>query len=458
MRPLIHLHLHCIFLVLLLFSEVILGTSVQSHFTSSEGYCQDKRSCQILNKKKCWGYEPDCDTSDRYSHPTCTKLDRRWAQTLEDQQQKFWEQGDFGYLRKKMDTMMQLCTPQNQGDSSLSCTKNLWYCRATNLYLDFRRYDFHRRHNRYHEDVFKEGEVGGHCNFNKELHKQQGENKSPLQSWFAELQHFTSLPYHPMNDGACDVVIDKPTMVIKLDAGVNMYHHFCDFVNLYASQHINGSFSTDVNILVWDTSDMHYADFFSEMWMVFSKHPLLRLNSFQGKRVCLKDAVFSLLARMIFGLYYNMPLVPNCHGSGLFHSFTHHTLERLGIIQDEYEEDEFRITLIERKTQYRNILNQDELIGAMKSVPNFKVKVVHYNREIPFLDQLKVTHNTDIMIGMHGAGLTHLLFLPDWAVIFEIYNTEDPDCYGDLARLRVTTPLSVHMPSSQTMASTLRSS
>ena len=32
-----------------------------------------------------------------------------------------------------------------------------------------------------------------------------------------------------------------------------MFHHFCDFVNLYASQHMNGSFSTDVYIVMWDT-------------------------------------------------------------------------------------------------------------------------------------------------------------------------------------------------------------
>lgn len=37
---------------------------------------------------------------------------------------------------------------------------------------------------------------------------------------------------------------------------------------------------------------------------------------------------------------------------------------------------------------------------------------------------------------MHGAGLTHLLFLPNWATIFELYNCEDPNCYKDLARLR----------------------
>lgn len=36
-------------------------------------------------------------------------------------------------------------------------------------------------------------------------------------------------------------------------SGVNMYHHFCDFVNLYISQHINNSFSSDINIVMWDT-------------------------------------------------------------------------------------------------------------------------------------------------------------------------------------------------------------
>jgi hypothetical protein len=30
------------------------------------------------------------------------------------------------------------------------------------------------------------------------------------------------------------------------------------------------------------------------------------------------------------------------------------------------------------------------------------------------------SHNLDIFIGMHGAGLTHMLFMPDWAAVFEV--------------------------------------
>ena len=52
--------------------------------------------------------------------------------------------------------------------------------------------------------------------------------------------------------------------------------------------------------------------------------------------------------------------------------------------------------------------------------PLLSFVVLYVSRELAFLDQLRITHNTDIFIGMHGAGLTHLLFLPDWAAVFEL--------------------------------------
>ena len=38
---------------------------------------------------------------------------------------------------------------------------------------------------------------------------------------YAELQEFTSLPFQPLNSNKCDIVIDKPTIVMKLDAGMD---------------------------------------------------------------------------------------------------------------------------------------------------------------------------------------------------------------------------------------------
>lgn len=97
-----------------------------------------------------------------------------------------------------------------------------------------------------------------------------------------------------------------------------------------------------------------------------------------------------------------------------------------------------RVTLLARGTQFRNINNQEQIIKELKKKFKNEIdfKVVTYDLKTTFVEQVKQTHNSDIFMSMHGAGLTHLLFLPHWAAVFEIYNCEDKDCYLDLARLR----------------------
>ncbi|KAF4794564.1 EGF domain-specific O-linked N-acetylglucosamine transferase [Turdus rufiventris] len=321
--------------------------------------------------KSCWGYEKSCRSENRFSYPVCDYVETGWASDIQTAQQIFWKQADFGYVQERLSEVKTHCKPAATGDSSLTCSQYLQHCRATNLYIDLRAVK--RNHDR-----------------------------------FAELQTFTALDFRPLEDGKCDIVIEKPTYFMKLDAGVNMYHHFCDFVNLYITQHINNSFSTDVNIVMWDTSSYGYGDLFSETWKAFTDYEIIHLKTFDSKRVCFKEAVFSLLPRMRYGLFYNTPL-----------------------------DGKIRVTILARSTDYRKILNQNELVNALKTVSTLEVRVVDYKyKELEFSEQLRITHNSDIFIGIHGAGLTHLLFLPDWAVVFELYNCEDERCYLDLARLR----------------------
>jgi len=60
-----------------------------------------------------------------------------------------------------------------------------------------------------------------------------------------------------------------------------MFHHFCDFVNLYVTNHMNGSFSTDVQIIAYDTVS------FIQRWL----HPLFvclqsTIGAFAAKKRC----------------------------------------------------------------------------------------------------------------------------------------------------------------------------
>ncbi|XP_068109934.1 EGF domain-specific O-linked N-acetylglucosamine transferase [Hyperolius riggenbachi] len=389
----------------------------------------------LTHQESCWGYEKFCRKDQRPNFPECYGVDFGWAKNLEEAQEVFWKQADFGYVKERIEETQVLCHPHVQGDSLLACSTFLQHCRATNLYLDLRKP--RRGPDRFKEDFIQEGEIGGHCELDSQRLQSQGHRKSPLQSWFAELQTYSSLPFRPIEDGHCDVIIDKPTYFMKLDAGVNMYHHFCDFVNLYLTQHVNNSFSTDIQVVMWDTSFYGYGDLFGETWKAFTDHEVIHLKAYDSKRICFKDAVFALLPRMRYGLFYNTPLISHCRGTGLFQAFSQHVLHRLNISQEVMKEEKVRITILIRSTEFRKILNLDKLVEALKTVPLYQVQVVDYKyRSLGFLEQLKITHNSDIFIGMHGAGLTHLLFLPDWAVVFELYNCEDERCYLDLARLR----------------------
>uniref|UniRef100_A0A6Q2Y002 EGF domain-specific O-linked N-acetylglucosamine transferase n=1 Tax=Esox lucius TaxID=8010 RepID=A0A6Q2Y002_ESOLU len=384
----------------------------------------------MLDMSPCWGYEKNCAPENRFGYPVCTRVDSGWASSLDAAQELFWKQADFGYVRERLSEMKTLCKATNPGESSLKCTSHTRFCRATNLYLDLR--NPRRGHERYKEDFLQTGEIGGRCSLDSRALAAEGEHKSPLQSWFAELQTYTELDFNPAHGDHCDIVMEKPTVFMKLDAGVNMYHHFCDFVNLYISQHINNSFSRDIRILMWDTSAYGYGDLFSETWKAFSDYDIIPLKTFDSNRVCFKDVVFSLLPRMRYGLFYNTPLISNCHSEGMFRAFSEHVLYRLGISQNGPKVGTVRVTLLARSTDYRKILNQQEVICLSSCLSVF----LSVCRDIPFLEQLSITHNSDIFIGIHGAGLTHLLFLPDWAVVFELYNCQDESCYRDLARLR----------------------
>lgn len=90
-----------------------------------------------------------------------------------------------------------------------------------------------------------------------------------------------------------------------------MYHHFCDFFNLYASLHVNMThpsvFDTDNYIFLWET--YNYVTPFSPTFKAFTQNPIFSIKALTGKTVCFKNLMLPLLPRMIFGLYYNTPIV-----------------------------------------------------------------------------------------------------------------------------------------------------
>ncbi|KAK0390190.1 hypothetical protein QR680_019434 [Steinernema hermaphroditum] len=98
------------------------------------------------------------------------------------------------------------------------------------------------------------GDTRKGCSFENSYSKDRLRCHKPSR-WGHELSNFESSSEYAVTDKNCDIIYERPTILFKLDASVNMYHHFCDFINLFASQFINGTFNDDVDIMWWETVD-----------------------------------------------------------------------------------------------------------------------------------------------------------------------------------------------------------
>lgn len=260
----------------------------------------------------CWGHERNCSAEARFQTPHCPGDHTGWVQSKEAQVQTFYYQADFGFIQQQLSELTPQCLPKYLSDSSLECTRYLRFCRGRNLLIDLRDLPQRQERIRYHMDVLKPGQILGHCELNRtRLQGEMDHIGSALQSWAPELRYFDVMPQPVLESGACDLVVNAPTFIMKIDATYNMYHHFCDFFNLYASLFVNQShpaaFNTDVQILIWETYP--YDSPFRDTFKAFTQRPIWTLSEVQGKRICFRNVVLPLLPRMIFGLFYNTPIV-----------------------------------------------------------------------------------------------------------------------------------------------------
>ena len=420
------------FLTLLTFASMHEENTVPSEGqepTHKSMYFATKTHCSSKGNE-CWGYEENCKDIE---FPFCSKDEIPNEKKRQDAIWRTWSQLDYGLISQIRGSFLQLCKAKTETDSSFTCSPNLMYCRAKNFYVDFSTYDFYTR-DPFNKIPYEDGQIGGRCQLDKDLLDAQNKYRVNLGTWYNELENFAALDFQPLDK--CDVVVQKPTIFVKLDFAGNLYHHFCDFISIFISQHVNGSsFSKDINIINWSASNGPYRDkLFGDTWKVFTDHSLQLLNQYRGKKVCFRDAVFSIPPRHPQTLYYNNKVPDGCRRSRLMRTFSDHILNGLKIPKQQYKEKEIRVTFLRRTTKFRKVYNEQELLKAASKIKGVSVSLIDY-KDLPFLSQLERTVNTDIMVGMHGAGLAHFMFLPEWAVGYELFNCHDVGCYKNMALL-----------------------
>lgn len=144
----------------------------------------------------------------------------------------------------------------------------------------------------------------------------------------------------------------------------------------------------------------------------------------QGKILCFEKAITSDRSMEIFK---KEPYFTDRMLGGYFQLLSKNSLDRLAAHVWKYCGVEIapfsktRVTYVRRAIVRRLKADcEEELINRIKKLPNVELCVVDF-ASIPFSEQVNIVANTDVLLGVHGNGLSHTLFLPSGASLIEFF-------------------------------------
>jgi hypothetical protein len=284
--------------------------------------------------------------------------------------------------------------------------KSMAICQSNNVIMDFSRIKHDGKEYKLQDASFQ-----GHCVANYSLLKTV---PSHFKELLLNLQTFSQPPF-----SKCSKWITEPLYIVKRTFPMNIYHAMTDWFNAWVTMHVMDVTSWNVVLL-----DDHSADpAFDFVWnKVLSASNYMRHKDLaeQGK-VCYKQVIFAESG--VSSLLMQPNLFVNCGRSSLYQDFANHFLDKMDL-SSEPKRKRPRVTVILRKdgngkTVHRQFQNEKEMIDALEQgTNNVDITVVDLVK-LSLHDQIKLMRETDVLLGAHGAGLTHVLFLPPKSVLIE---------------------------------------
>ncbi|EFC38497.1 predicted protein [Naegleria gruberi] len=345
-------------------------------------------------------------------------------------------------------------------------TKPHTVCKSQNLIIDFSKL-VHAECLRYRPNYFckkptyynyNRGALIGNCKFHDSRFNLDYFSKDFGKDIFSSFRSVDDLsPNEKLRISHNDVeIVTGTTLFIfrEQDEHVNLFHAISDF---YAGYLILEMFQTKNQKLQVVLMDEHYEGFVDFLWnhTLSVSRPVVKASHFKGRPVRFENALFasSGYATPLFSSLKDFAINQHtCHSQvELIRSFADMILSGLNIKKRRAQQgDLIKILFISRKPyqkdgvdhQYmaRQITNEDDVVNAIKKhsrSKEFEVKkvdFVHYSLK----EQIELVHNSDFLIGFHGAGLTHTFFLPEGtSALLEIWNSprlESWRCFEQITR------------------------
>jgi len=227
---------------------------------------------------------------------------------------------------------------------------------------------------------------------------------------------------------AYDEVIEHPVLFVTRegDESRNIFHSAADFLNAFETALVIGASRLDLEVVMLDNAPPAP---FDHLWRrIFApRHGVRRVRDFAARRVLFRRAIFSppgYHSLFFVGVRGENP-VP--YRVGLLDAFAGLVLRAHGIVprfEPTMGGGPLRATLVVRrpyethKYMARRLANEEACLTALRSA-GLEAQAVDFARH-PIEEQIRIASETDILVGVHGAGLTHLLWMPPHGGLLEV--------------------------------------
>ena len=204
----------------------------------------------------------------------------------------------------------------------------------------------------------------------------------------------------------------------------NLYHTMTDWYNVFLVSHLLHIDIDSIGVLLFDNSTKGHMD---EAWKILFgevyKVPVLK------SPVIVEKLVWNILGYESPVNYHGLIQLPYVKS---FHLFF---LRKFGVTKlKQIDCDNLSIFFLWRRNYIahpnnpsgkisRKISNENELTESVRK--QFPTAQIHGHNldNLTFQEQVTLIANTDILISMHGAGLSHIFSLPSHAAVFEMFPT-----------------------------------
>jgi capsular polysaccharide biosynthesis protein len=231
--------------------------------------------------------------------------------------------------------------------------------------------------------------------------------------------------------------IDKSSILMiwnDLGSRTNLFHTMLLAIYPLFAAMLQLGVSRDNEILIVD-SDTDEFGYFGDLLKLFSKTQVQLLPHYWGQTLHFKSLLIGVStgswARSSVNIAGPVPLQRPDPFWGYLRTFI-----QAGLGCHVKSAKSSTVTIIHRED--RGISNLAELVGSLEQAQENQTRVVRLER-LTLGEQIETTIATTCLIGMHGAGLTHMVFLRPFSAVLELLPAiarplEHPAvCYRNLA-------------------------